>query len=88
MEVDPLTGIIQRLELDLLQSDLNAHPGLIDELLARLPARGPDALAPIAALPMDIRGYGPVKDAAVARVKAAAEQKLSELSTAAAKEAA
>jgi hypothetical protein len=34
MEVNALTGIIQRLELDLLQSDLNAHPGLIDELLA------------------------------------------------------
>jgi hypothetical protein len=35
MEVSTLTGIIQRLELDLLQSDLNAHPGLIDELLAQ-----------------------------------------------------
>jgi len=35
MEVSALTGIIQRLELDLLQSDLNAHPGLIDELLAQ-----------------------------------------------------
>lgn len=34
MEVSALTGIIQRLELDLLQSDLKAHPGLIDELLA------------------------------------------------------
>lgn len=35
MEGGTLTGIIQRLELDLLQSDLNAHPGLIDELLAQ-----------------------------------------------------
>ncbi|QOJ19826.1 MAG: DUF4440 domain-containing protein [Gammaproteobacteria bacterium] len=35
MEVNALTGIIQRLELDLLQSDLTAHPGLIDELLAQ-----------------------------------------------------
>ena len=64
------------------------YEGLLDELLARLPMRGPDALAAIAALPMDIRGYGPVKDAAVARVKAAAEQQLREVSTAAAKEAA
>ena len=64
------------------------YEGLVEELLARLPSRGPDALAAIAALPMDIRGYGPVKDAAVERVKAAVEQKLSELSTAATKEAA
>lgn len=35
MEVNALTGIIQRLELDLLQSDLTGHPGLIDELLAQ-----------------------------------------------------
>jgi hypothetical protein len=34
MEVSKLTGIIQRLELDLLQTDLTVHPGLIDELLA------------------------------------------------------
>ncbi|HEV2513157.1 indolepyruvate ferredoxin oxidoreductase family protein [Bosea sp. (in: a-proteobacteria)] len=61
---------------------------LIDELLTRLPSRGPDRLAAIAALPMDIRGYGPVKDAAVARVKDAAEQQLREVSTAATKEAA
>ncbi|CAD5255719.1 Indolepyruvate ferredoxin oxidoreductase [Bosea sp. 62] len=64
------------------------YEGLLDELLAQLLSRGPDALALIAALPMDIRGYGPVKDAAVERVKAAAEQQLREVSTAAAKEAA
>lgn len=34
MAIHPLTEQIQRLELRLLQSDLNAHPGLIDELLA------------------------------------------------------
>ena len=51
--------------------------GLIDwyeqvvaELLARLGQQSPEALAAIAAAPMDIRGYGPVKDAAVAAVKA------------------
>ena len=34
MESSALAGLIQRLELKLLQSDLTAHPGLIDELLA------------------------------------------------------
>ena len=34
METHSLTEQIQRLELRLLQSDLNAHPELIDELLA------------------------------------------------------
>lgn len=34
MEVSKLTGIIQRLELDLLHSDLNAHSERINELLA------------------------------------------------------
>lgn len=34
METQSLTEQIQRLELRLLQSDLNAHPELIDELLA------------------------------------------------------
>ncbi len=35
MAIHPLTEQIQRLELRLLQSDLNAHPELIDELLAK-----------------------------------------------------
>ncbi len=34
METQSFTEQIQRLELRLLQSDLNAHPELIDELLA------------------------------------------------------
>lgn len=34
MELNAIAGQIQRLELTLLQSDLTAHPGLIDELLA------------------------------------------------------
>ncbi|UJP01807.1 MAG: DUF4440 domain-containing protein [Nitrosomonas sp.] len=34
MESNVLAGLIQQLELSLLQSDLTAHPGLIDELLA------------------------------------------------------
>lgn len=35
MAIHPLTEQIQCLELRLLQSDLNAHPELIDELLAQ-----------------------------------------------------
>ncbi|UJP05837.1 MAG: nuclear transport factor 2 family protein [Nitrosomonas sp.] len=34
MESSVIAGLIQHLELKLLQSDLTAHPGLIDELLA------------------------------------------------------
>ncbi|MXS83900.1 DUF4440 domain-containing protein [Nitrosomonas oligotropha] len=34
MESNALAELIQQLELNLLQSDLTAHPGLIDELLA------------------------------------------------------
>ncbi|MDV6341638.1 DUF4440 domain-containing protein [Nitrosomonas sp. Is24] len=34
MELNALAKLIQQLELSLLQSDLTAHPGLIDELLA------------------------------------------------------
>ncbi|QOJ23311.1 MAG: DUF4440 domain-containing protein [Gammaproteobacteria bacterium] len=35
MESSVTAELIQQLELQLLQSDLNAHPGLIDELLAQ-----------------------------------------------------
>lgn len=34
MEMEAIVERIQRLELKLLQTDLTAHPGLIDELLA------------------------------------------------------
>ena len=34
MELSAITEQIQHLELSLLQTDLTAHPGLIDELLA------------------------------------------------------
>ena len=34
MESNAIAELIQQLELKLLQSDLTAHPGLIDELLA------------------------------------------------------
>jgi indolepyruvate ferredoxin oxidoreductase len=43
---------------------------LIDRLLATLSATNVDRAAAIAAMAMDIRGYGPVKDEAVDKVKA------------------
>ena len=46
---------------------------LLDELLPHLGPDTRDDIADIAAQPMEIRGFGPVKDAAVARVKAKVE---------------
>ena len=45
------------------------YEGVVDTLLGQLAAREPAALAAVAAMPMDIRGYGPVKEAAVVAVK-------------------
>jgi indolepyruvate ferredoxin oxidoreductase len=64
------------------------YEGLIGDLVARLPAQAPDTLVAIAAAPMDIRGYGPVKEAAVMRVKATVDKLLKEGSVTATKEAA
>jgi indolepyruvate ferredoxin oxidoreductase len=46
------------------------YEALLKELLPRLHAGTVGSFAEIAALPMDIRGYGPVKEAAVEKVKA------------------
>jgi indolepyruvate ferredoxin oxidoreductase len=46
------------------------YEDLIATLLDHLPRRGSTPLLPIATAPMDIRGYGPVKDKAVAEVRA------------------
>ncbi|HZQ35720.1 MAG TPA: DUF6537 domain-containing protein, partial [Dehalococcoidia bacterium] len=43
---------------------------LLDQLLPRLGVEDSEELARIAAAPMEIRGFGPVKDAAVGAVKA------------------
>ncbi len=60
----------------------------IDALLGRIDAqRMPDILA-IARAPMDIRGYGPVKDAAIAKVKAEVAGLSAQLAQAAPNEAA
>ena len=45
------------------------YNSLIDELLPRLGPESLDQLAKLASLPMDIRGYGPVKASAVESVK-------------------
>lgn len=64
------------------------YDGLIDEMVAQLPARAPDSLLALARAPMDIRGYGPVKDEAVSEVKARVARLLTEASEPAAKQAA
>jgi indolepyruvate ferredoxin oxidoreductase len=56
----------RRMERDLIPW----YEGLVTELLPRLEAATLDRLVEIAVLPMDIRGYGPVKQAAVEAVKA------------------
>jgi indolepyruvate ferredoxin oxidoreductase len=43
--------------------------GVVEDLLLQLPDRSPEELATVARMAMDIRGFGPVKDAAVAKVK-------------------
>jgi indolepyruvate ferredoxin oxidoreductase len=60
------------------------YEAVVTDLLAHLTAARIDALAGIAARPMDIRGYGPVKRAAVERVKTEVAKSLSELRIAAA----
>ncbi|MBR0828991.1 indolepyruvate ferredoxin oxidoreductase family protein [Bradyrhizobium manausense] len=46
------------------------YEALIEEMLAHLDARRLPQLLAIAKAPMEIRGYGPVKDVAIAKVKA------------------
>ncbi|MCB8836366.1 indolepyruvate ferredoxin oxidoreductase family protein [Aurantimonas sp. VKM B-3413] len=55
------------------------YEGVVDQLLARLGEVPEAELVAIAAAPMDMRGYGPVKQAAVAEVKAAVEARLAAL---------
>jgi indolepyruvate ferredoxin oxidoreductase len=52
------------------------YEGLLDELIARLPEEPAEELAAVARLAMEIRGFGPVKDEAVAKVKAAVAERL------------
>ena len=55
------------------------YEGVIDRMLVELDAtRLPDLVA-IAKAPMEIRGYGPVKEAAIAQVKLEVERRLANL---------
>lgn len=55
------------------------YEGLIETMLARLDADTLSDIVAIAKAPMDIRGYGPVKDAAIVKVKAEVETLLANL---------
>jgi len=46
----------------------------IDTMLAKLTAKSLPDLVAIARAPLEIRGYGPVKDAAIPRAKAEVER--------------
>ncbi len=54
------------------------YEGLIETMLARLGAEKPEALVALAKAPMEIRGYGPVKEEAVKKVKANVAQMLAQ----------
>jgi indolepyruvate ferredoxin oxidoreductase len=55
---------------------------LVDEILARLNAANLAELTSLAEAAMDIRGYGPVKDKAIADVQADVDRRLARASTA------
>ncbi len=55
------------------------YEDIVDTLLARIGTAPAEDLAAIAALPMDIRGYGPVKEEAAEAVKVRMAEKLSAL---------
>jgi indolepyruvate ferredoxin oxidoreductase len=55
------------------------YDGVIRRLLGGLDAAHLPSLVAIAKAPMDIRGYGPVKDAAIGKVKAEVERLFAEL---------
>jgi indolepyruvate ferredoxin oxidoreductase len=57
------------------------YEGLIDRMLGQLDAAHLPELVAIAKAPMDIRGYGPVKDTAIAKVKPEVERLLTNLTT-------
>lgn len=55
------------------------YEGLIERILHGLDAAHQPDLVALAKAPMEIRGYGPVKDAAIAEVKAEVRRRLAEL---------
>jgi indolepyruvate ferredoxin oxidoreductase len=56
------------------------YEDLVTTLVAELPRHGIEALLPIAAAPLDIRGYGPVKDKAAHEVRQRVTRQLAALS--------
>lgn len=58
------------------------YDGLVEVMLGRLDTMSLPALVALAKMPMDIRGYGPVKDAAIRKVKAEVEDLLGSLAKA------
>jgi indolepyruvate ferredoxin oxidoreductase len=65
----------RRVERDLI----GWYEGLIERMLVRLDAAHLPDLIAIAKAPMDIRGYGPVKDAAITKVRSETERLLTDL---------
>nr|WP_193177217.1 indolepyruvate ferredoxin oxidoreductase family protein [Oricola nitratireducens] len=65
----------RRMERDLI----GWYEALITRMEEALPRTGADALLPIAGAAMDIRGYGPVKEKAIAEVKARVDDLLAGL---------
>jgi indolepyruvate ferredoxin oxidoreductase len=57
------------------------YEGLIERMLGNLDAARLSDLVVIAKAPMEIRGYGPVKDAAIAKVKPEVERLVANLTT-------
>jgi indolepyruvate ferredoxin oxidoreductase len=57
------------------------YEGVIDRMLGQLDAAHLPDLVAIAKAPMEIRGYGPVKDTAIAKVKPEVERHLTNLTT-------
>ena len=60
------------------------YEGVVAKLVDAVPTMGPAPLIPIAAAPIEIRGYGPVKDAAVRDVQARVATLLAQIDEAAA----
>ena len=55
------------------------YEGIVETLLSRVGSAPQEELVAIAALPMDIRGYGPVKEKAAAEVRARMDERLAAL---------
>lgn len=55
------------------------YEGLVERMIGKLDAAHLPNLVAIAKGPMEIRGYGPVKDAAIMKVKADIDRLLAEL---------